>query len=500
MNYTPGHRKEGLLSRLGSALHHQAITQKMNTPLGYTVFGLIAAVLAFAVAKVHFVLGIVAIAGFIGVTVATICMLNTKLGFFISIFVSFFIFFVNRMVQDRLPVGLAVDLLIAVTFLGIYFQKTLQKERYWQFSRNPITYIYFLYLGFLVVQLFNPYMFSIAGWIFSFRKFLNFVMIYFIALHVINSLEDVRSYFKVWLGLAVITALYGIFQHFFGLLGFEHQWLYSDIGRIKLYVQAGVLRNFSFLSDPTAFGITMAFSLVFAIVLAAGSVSNKQRIILLATAVLLALGLGYSGTRTAYAMVPVGLVLYILMTITSRKTLAFAIMGAITFIVIMFGPFYNSTIQRVRSAFEFSDDGSFNVREENRHYIQPYILSHPIGGGVSTSGLLGEQYNPGHSLAGFPPDSGYLKNAIETGWIGLALNCLVYFVVMQTSISGYYRSRNPEIRSYYAAAIASLYSMIVAHYAQVAIGQLPGAFFFYVLLAVVVKLKTFEQQQNSVNK
>jgi putative inorganic carbon (hco3(-)) transporter len=43
------------------------------------------------------------------------------------------------------------------------------------------------------------------------------------------------------------------------------------------------------------------------------------------------------------------------------------------------------------------------------------------------------------------------------------------------------------------ATIATTFAIIVAHYAQVAIGQIPGAFLFYGSLAVMVKLHTFDK-------
>jgi len=106
---------------------------------------------------------------------------------------------------------------------------------------------------------------------------------------------------------------------------------------------------------------------------------------------------------------------------------------------------------------------------------------------------LGLQYNPGHPLAGFPPDSGYLRAALETGWIGLAFTLFMFFVMLQVGVRNYYASRSKEVRTIYVGIVASLYAYMIAQYAQVAIGQMPGAFFFYGSMAIIVKLRNFEQ-------
>jgi putative inorganic carbon (HCO3(-)) transporter len=495
VSYSTINKKPGIFSLLTNLVKQQIGEKKLDSPLGYILLGMVALVLAFGIARINSLVGALVIAGLMGGTLAFICLFNTRLGFFITVTISFFAFYVNRMISDSLPVGLAVDGLVALTFIGIYFRKTVQRQKYWQHSRNPIAAVYFLFMAFLLVELFNPSMDSIPGWIFAFRKFLNFLMIFYISLHIFEDLDAVKQFIKLWLALAFLAGVYGCFQEWHGLLGFEDRWVNRDPLRYKLYFQAGSMRKFSFLSDPTAYGMLMADAVIFALVLSLGSVTRKQRLILLGISIPMILGMAFSGTRTAYAMLPAGLIFYVLMTITSKKTMAFAIFAVMVFIVVLFGPFHNGTISRIRTTFLLSEDGSFNVRDINRERIQPYILRHPLGGGLSTSGVVGSQYNPGHTLAGFPPDSGYLKSALEMGWVGLGLTCLTYFILLRTGIKNFYKSRSPEIKGIYAATLAALYGYIIAHYTQVAIGQIPGCFFFYTMLAALVKLITFEQEQ-----
>ena len=157
----------------------------------------------------------------------------------------------------------------------------------------------------------------------------------------------------------------------------------------------------------------------------------------------------------------------------------------------MYAPIYgNATINRLRTTFNASDDQSFKVREKNRAFIQPYMYSHPIGGGLGTTGDAGVQYNPSHFLAGFPPDSGYLKKALETGWIGLILICVLYFVVLKNSIRGYFESKSNNIKVLFAACCGCLFSFYIADFAQDAIGQITDTVVYYPIISLTLRLRT----------
>jgi putative inorganic carbon (hco3(-)) transporter len=470
--------------------------KRLDSPLAWIVMILAALAVGYVVEEKDSRIALIIVAGLIGGAAALVCLFNSRLGFTITTVYAFMMFYIKRASNDAVPAGVGVDVLIAVTFLGIYYRKTILQQRLWAYFNNPITYIYLIYIGFLFIELFNPSMYSVEGWLFTLRKFFNFVMIYFIGLHVFNSKDDVKNYIKLWMFLSILAGVYGCYQEWFGLLGFEEDWVMADPIRYKLYFQGGEMRKFSFLSDPTAYGILMAASVLMGIIFALNTKKTKQRVLLIIGVIFMALGMAYSGTRTAYFMIPAGLLVYGLMTITNRKTLLFLAGFFMIFTVVIFGPFYgNGTVNRIRTSFQFKDDESMNVRDQNRERIRPYMLSHPIGGGVATSGVLGLEYNPGHPLAGFPPDSGYLRSALETGWVGLAITMTMFFITLFVGVRNHYQCRTAEVRGIYVAIIASMYAYVVANYAQVAIGQIPGSFFFYSAMAIVVRLKHFEQPQ-----
>lgn len=429
----------------------------------------------------------------IGCAIGIFSLINFRFGFYFSILLGFIIFWMERWIGDTLPMGLVVDIQINVTFLGLLIHKAVKKEAFFKNANHVITYAYLIYTLFLLIEFFNPEMESTAGWFLVIRKFLQFVMIYFISLNLFNGLRQIKFFLLFWTGCAFFAGIYGCYQEWFGFFNFETDWIFSSPARIGLYsLDNGTFRKFSILSGPAAFGTIMAASALLLSVLAIGQKIFLKKIFYMIALTFIVLGMAYSGTRTAYFIFFAGMVLYILMTITNRSTLITASLFFMGFVIIIWGPIYgNPTVNRIRTTFDFSNDASLAVRDINRASIQPYIYSHPIGGGLATSGVQGAEYNPNHYLATFPPDSGFIKTAIETGWIGFFFQCLLYCLILLSGVRVYYRSKSRIIKLYSLGAVVTLFGFIISQYGQVSIGQIPDCFLFYSLLALIVRMNSF---------
>ena len=134
----------------------------------------------------------------------------------------------------------------------------------------------------------------------------------------------------------------------------------------------------------------------------------------------------YSGTRASYVIIPAALVMLAILYF-NRKVFIFCSIGGLILGALIMVPTSNSTLARFQSAFRPSKDASFEERAKNQERIKPYILSHPIGGGLGSVGVWGERFAPNSYLAKFPPDSGYVRVAVEMGYIGLLLFCVFNF-------------------------------------------------------------------------
>jgi O-Antigen ligase. len=458
----------------------------------------VSAMAAFLIARSD-KLGLLFICLIIGIAIAVISVINTFMGLQVSIVLGFVFADISRFTHGVIPFGLLIDVLLFLVFAGLVIKKRSRGEPMWSFCRHPIVYAYAVIFIYSMMQVVNPNGYGPASTIIILRRFVILQMYLYCCIQIFN-LETFTRFLKFFIVLSVLAGLYGCIQEWFGYAQFELDYINSDPKMAALYASdvGGDYRKFSSLTDPTAFGILMAAMAVLNIILIVTTKFNLQRFLLLAIgSMFLLMSMGYSGTRTAVAALAGGVAMYILMTLNNPKTLVFAALAFMGFVVIIYGPIYgNPTINRIRSTFEFNEDPSMDVRNVNRHRIQPYLQSHPFGGGLGTTGgeagevSLTSSHN--HPLAGFPSDSGFLKMALEFGWIGLIIQLTAFFIVLQQGVHAYFASKRPEYKRYYLVAVIVLFCYMLAHYAQVAIGAIPGAFLFYAMIAGIVKLKQIE--------
>lgn len=486
---------------------NQLKVKKLDTPFGYIAF----LIMAIGCSYLYTLLGegnglLIGMGGITGIIVVLTCLANPRVGFYFIILFTFFVYFLQRVLDRLLPLGGMTEVLIISTFLGVTLKMILKREKSWPHAANPISYGFALILLFVAIEVFNPNSATLNGWFFSFRKLLELALLYMTSLYIFDSLKSIKFFIKFWLLLAFIAALYGCYEQWFGLPGFEYKWIISDPAGFRILLQGGNLRKFSFLADPPTFGALMSVSAVFCLILSMGTLPLKKKSMLVIMAVFMLLGMSFSGTRTATAMIPAGVLIYGLITIRHKKTVLFLGFFSLGLATLILAPIHsNSTINRLRSTFNASRDPSLNVRDANRKFIQPYMHSHPIGAGPATVGAEGQKYNPGNPLSSFPPDSAFIRDALEYGWIGFGLILIFYFIIMKVSIFNYYSSRNPEIRIFYAGIITVIFSCLVADYSQNIIGQITISTIFYPLLGAIVRLKDFDNKQevpvlNKINR
>lgn len=434
-----------------------------------------------------------------GLIVVGICVFNPEVGLYVVMGYGFFAYHISRLLfNDELQLGIGTDILVGTTLVGVIVRNPNIKENATLFFTKRPTLFFFVVFLYLCIQIFNPLAASLEGWFQVIRKVLASLAILFITFSILDNLKAVKRLLTVLFIFAVLSGAYACIQQWHGLFSFEEQWVKSDPVRFGLIFINGDYRKFSIMADPTAFGIIMASCSLLFILLSIYEKKNLRRFFYIGGCVIMLLGMAYSGTRTANVMFIAGLGIFLSLTIHKTATRLFALFCLMLFLFLMYVPIYsNVTLLRFRSSFKGSQDMSYNVREMNRAHIQPYIYGHPFGGGLSTTGGNGVKYNPNHFLAGFPPDSGYLSKALETGWIGLALTCVLYFVTLQYSIRGYFASKRGPMKAMFAAMTAFLFSFYVGEIVQEAVGQFTNMVVYYPIVALIVRLRILDGEKKA---
>lgn len=425
----------------------------------------------------------------IGISVAGISILNYRAGYYIALTVTLTVRLLERMSGAEMSVGVLIDAMVLITLLGSLLKPGDKSIKQVNFLRDPVLITFYIYAGFILLQFFNPaYVHDRHGWTTFARVYLRNMIFMYLVMKMIRNMDDLKIFFKFWIIMLTLAALYACIQQWFGLMPFEKAFIARYPEKFKTVLILTGIRIFSFVSDPAVFGVIMACGCIINIVLLTSSnkiISVFQKVLLFISLVLQFMALGYSGTRTAYIMVPMGLVIMLFVNLRNRNAVIGALIFVFAFLVVMFGPFHgNPTVIRIRTAFSGSEDASMNVREVNRHRIQPYIYTHPIGGG-----FLSCEPGSGSELDGFPPDSGYLRTALEQGYIGLTLVCINIFLVMQYMVANYFRSNTETEKQLTLVIICVMFALVVSIYAQESSGLIESALLYYGLNGISIKLK-----------
>ena len=467
-------------------LADQVFVHKLNSWPG--IFGLIGLVcilaLAGAVVPPRFAFFLFSSPILVPCLIASV--FHLRFGIFLLLFVSFFLMGIKRALGNP-PLGIYLDISILLMLLGLAVR--MAREGDWPRMTKLVTWLVIAWIGYNFLQVGNPEAVSHKAWLYTVRNLAGMMMIYFVALHAFEKIDDLKQLLALWLALSSLAAGYGLFQQLWGFQDFELAWINQDVEYYLLTHDWGQFRIFSFLPDPSVFGILMASSsLICLILLLTFSLKRWEIVSLLAVLALCLPAMVLSGSRTAYVAIPIGLFFFALLTLHRRVLLVVSLI-LLAGIGLFFLPSENVHAERVRSAFQPWNLASYQAREKGWQEIQPFIQSNPFGAGLGTTGIWGQRFSPHTLLAKFPPDSGYFRIAVESGWVGLLLFLSLMFAVLATGVRDYFRSIHQRARTYYPLFLTLILIMVVAHFPQQAITQIPLNLFFYVSMAIIVKLR-----------
>ncbi len=468
--------------------------RRMNSVPGWIVMALLGFGLALVGSRINEKLPLLIAGAFAGLLLVLLCLRYSELAYYFYLYSIVVFALPTHIFGVNIPLGLVLEptgYLAVFSILMVQYRKRQNSADFW---KTPISVMFLLIFCYYILEAFNPEINGeLEGWFKFFKKEIIYLLFYYVSFLMMDSMEKIRRFVKLWITLAVIITLWGIKQQWFGFTDYEDAFVHMNETVTMLFFQGGMFRKFSLLPDPAAFGVLAASSSLFTLVLAIRIPGKKTKRLYFFLAFLQMLASSYSGTRTCNVMLIGGMASYIIFTLHERKTIIVLIVSVLSALFLLFGPLRNNPIIfRIKTTFDGSKEPSNMVRDVNRHNIQPYVYQHPIGGGLYTCDEEGDRYYPNHRLAGYPPDSGYMKILLDQGPIGLALTMILYFFILYRGITGFYDSQNAEIRTLYIAFTVCLFSLVVGQYSQLAISTYPQYLFYLASLAIFYKLKEYD--------
>ncbi|WP_109700566.1 O-antigen ligase family protein [Chitinophaga deserti] len=445
------------------------------------------------VAATDYKISVVVVIAILGMATSLLCIMYYKLGFYLYITITLILPMLERMSGSEMSTGIVMDGLLLCSLLGCLISRGDPTFKKVNFLKDPLLVATYLYILVLILQIANPYGFNPTGWAIFMRVIMRNVLFLLLALNVFNNMKDVHTFFKFWIAICTAAALYACMQQWFGLMPYERAFMAKYPKLFNTTIILSGIRIYSFMSDAASFGIIMACNIVICMILLTASsktMSFPKKAVLILIIIFHLLALGYSGTRTGYVMLPAGLMLFFIANMQKRNTILVAMAFSFCAVLILFGPFHgNPTVIRVRTAFLGKQDESVNVRDRNRAVAQPYIYSHPFGGGVMTTGGNAMIFHRGHQLANLQTDNGYLRGVLETGWLGLILMVANFYLLIQMAVSNYFKLNNELDKLLMIGIAAAVFEMSLAQYTQDASTLVESAIMLNAFTAILLKIK-----------
>jgi O-antigen ligase len=374
--------------------------------------------------------------------------------------IAFFIGLLIRILRlDGIPIGTANEAVCLVMILTLILNK-----KFSGFKTIP-GILLTVWILFQATELINPNSYSREAAVLGFRSVIPLFCSFFIIYSSIETKRDLYIFLTGWFTLALMAGVYGLYQEFAGLPNFDLAWASGDERRYNLLFTWGRLRKFSFFFSPSEFGMIMAVTAVAAFIVLFFVKTLNIRILSALTCIICFWAMIYTGSRTAMILLPAGFAVLALITLNRKVLIAvgcFILLSA----VMVVRPGSSKALFVMSTAFLGTEDPSMKLRILNQQIIRTYILAHPVGFGLGSTGDLGNKYSPHTFVGSFPPDSDYVKIAIECGWIGLLLWCIILSILFGYGVSVYFKVKDKDWRMALIIANVLLFMMIVAQYPQ----------------------------------
>lgn len=410
--------------------------------------------------------------------------------------VNYIIMGVSRYFNLPIPPGIIVDCFILLTFLVLYFH-TLYGNISWRSTMHPLFYLSVIWLVYCILEVVNPQS-TLELWATSVRSIAIYLFLLSILVSVIcNRYKYVKQFLILWSVLILLAGVKAYIQKNYGFDVSEKIWLQTIGGHTHL-ISSGI-RYFSFFTDAANFGCHMAFAMVIFSISAIYIRSTGLKIYFLVIAAVGAYGMMISGTRAAMVVPFVGFACFIFIVRQWKWIIAGCL--ALVLVFMFFNFTYigenNSSIRRMRTAFRFEQDASFNVRLDNQQKMKEFMGNYPFGLGLGSAKHVSE----GDLLYKLPTDSSLVHIWVETGMVGLILYVSILLAIL---ILGMYyvmfKLKHPELRGITAALTAGFAGLLAAGYANEVLHQFPAGPTLYICMTFIVLSPFFEKELNHDKK
>jgi hypothetical protein len=413
-------------------------------------------------------------------------------GLWAAVILGFVLLGLSRYIDSDLQIGLGMDIVLILTYVA-FLIKHFYDKGIWKPAKKDVTLLAAIWLGYSILEFFNPEARSQAAWFSGMRGISLYMMLVIpLVLLFIDNLKKVDFFFTIWGVLSVLASLKGIMQITLGPDPWEQIWLSTSAG--QTHIIWGQLRAFSFMTDAGQFGANQAYSAVVALIVAFADKRKGRRLFFLLVAALGFTGMFLSGTRGAISVPLAGFAFFFIL----RKSGTMMISGTVLllFVFVFFKFTYigqnNSFIRRMRTAFN-PNDPSLQVRLQNQKKLSVYLSTRPFGGGIGHAGAKAKVYLPNAFLSNIATDSWYVLIWAEQGIVGLVLHLFIlFYILIKGSYRIMFRIRDPILKMKMAALASGMMGIMAASYGNAVLGTMPTSILIYTSMALMLNTEKLD--------
>jgi hypothetical protein len=350
-----------------------------------------------------------------------------------------------------------------------------------------------LFMGYVISEVANPNAGSVLASLAGMRAWVMWIPLFFVAYDFLRSRVEVERLWAFATAISLVVAAYGIVQYF---IGFGH--LYRLSQQFRVYAASGyyttegtrVIRVFSTMVHPGVFGASMAFMVLAASGLAFTARRPAVRVFAVACLPVLAIGLFLSGARTAIVGLGLGAVLFLLL---ARRPILW-VLAAVAVLVgawqamHLTGGALGERMATLTPESAWARSGMPLSQGFDLAWQHPFGTGVASGVGVGGFGLSPEKYN-----------EMFLENDIGRAFGELGVGALLYVGLLVAaaiaSLRAYARLGDRPASVLAAALIGALAVIGVGLSSGSALYLAPGAPYFWLALATVLRLPDLEAEE-----
>lgn len=412
--------------------------------------------------------------------------------FFILFIIQYFFVTIYRILNID-QIGVFLDCLTWSILLIIIIQSALYHNIDWKRAKNVLSIGALIWMIYCIAEVVNPSgMFS--AWVLSRGLITNGFILTMYACVLINNNKLLNTFLITLSILTLIAVIQSFIQQFMGFNAIEQRWL--NEGSYKTHLLSTGIRYFSIFSDAGNFGSNMGCASIIFIISGLYIKSKGLKIYYIIIGLLSLYAMFSSGTRGAMIVPLAGLALYI---VISKNIKAILSGGTTLLLIYLFFAFTtigqsNALIRRMRTAFNPTEDASFNVRRDNQKRLAEYLKYKPFGEGLGLSGVENQKTSYRFTTS-IPHDSWYVKIWVETGAVGLILYAgFLLVTVIQGCYIVMYKIRDTELKGKLTALLCGIFGLMLSAYGNAFWGQYPTPIIAFTGLAIVMNGVSFDKE------